>query len=358
MVETLLDREAEWISGSGTEADVAVYTCCELYRNLADFPFPGQCTDDEKSAIEDRIVGLLDTLNLTASGRYWSFQELDARERQFLAERKLTRFEFLKVEGARGVYIADDQSLSICINDENHLTIRGLASGMQIQEVWSRMSLLDDTLAGALDFAFSDRLGYLTAAIDQVGTGFRATTCIHLPALEATKLIGTARDMARDKRHHLEDVTAPEAITPGDLHGERGSALGDLYTLSNSSTLGRSEEETCFHLKHVTSDLIEREREARRRIQADAPLQLEDRVGRALGQARGVRLVAFHEANSILSSLRLGVSSGLLDQFSLRRINGVWVASQNAHIEMKCGHDCDELTLSAERADLFRSRFA
>ena len=365
MLETLLEREAQWLSGDGPEADVAVYSFCQLFRNLADFAFPGQCTEDEKRMIEERILGVLDSLNLLATGQYCSFSDLDPREQRFLVERRLVRPQLLQAKGARGVYIADDQSFSISLNDENHLTFAGLASGLQLQEVWSRMSLIDDTLAGSLDYAFNERLGYLTTEIGHVGTGLHASVILHLPGLHLTNLIlhltdliSTATNTAREKRHTLETLIDPKANVPSDVRESNGAALGDLYKLTNGSTLGRSEEETLFHLKHLATELIREERESRKQIMSEAPLQIEDRVGRALGLARGARLLAFHEANSVLSSLRLGVSSGLLEPFSLHQINDVLISSQDAHIEMKRGHECDELTLSAERADLFRSRFA
>lgn len=358
MLETLLEREAQWLSGDGPEADVAVFSLCQLFRNLADFPFPGQCTEDEKRMIEERVLGVLDSLNLLATGQYCSFSDLDPREQRFLVERRLVRPQLLQAGGARGVYIADDQSFSLSLNDENHLTFAGLGSGLQPQEIWSRMSLIDDTLAGALDYAFSERLGYLTTEIGQVGTGLRASVILHLPGLHLTNVISMAMNMAREKRHTLEAIIPPQAIVPGEVRQPNGTELGDLYELTNSSTLGRSEEETLFHLKHVATELIKEERESRQQIVSEAPMQIEDRVGRALGLARGARFLAFHEAYSVLSSLRLGVSSGLLEQFSMYQINDVLIGSQNAHIEMKAGHECDELTLSAERADLFRSRFA
>lgn len=347
MVETLMDKPAQWLAGDGPEADVAVYCQCRLVRNLADFPFCDHCTDDEKRMIEERLVGIFDSLNLLATGNYWSLKDLDSREARFLNERRLITPRLLEQEGARGVYIADDQSLSIVINDDNHITLLGLASGIQMQEVWARINLIDDTLAGALDFAFNDRLGYLTAALSDLGTGLKTSIALHLPGLAMSGGMSAAQDLVREKRH---------ALLP--LFGQKGEAEGDLYQLVNTSTLGPSEEEMIFHLKHLATEIISRERKARTRFITDAPLQLEDRVGRALGLARGARLLAFGEALTVLSSLRLGVSNHLLDQFSLQHVNDVFMGSQNAHIEMKRGHDCDELTLSSERADLFRGCFA
>lgn len=342
-----MDKPADWLVGSGPDADLVVMSRCRLFRNLADFPFPNQCTLDEKRVVEERITGCLDSMNLLATGQYYSLGDLDVREKRFLIERRLVNPTLLNSEGPCGVYIADDQSLSITINDADHLTVTGLASGLQPQEVWSRINLIDDTLAGALDFAFSDRLGYLTTSIAHVGTGFKAGALLHLPGLAIANLLGATAEDVATKRHVLENY--PDPGRP---------AAGDLFVLTNTSTLGRSEEETVFHLKHLAGELIEKEKETREQVRSEAPLQLEDRVGRALGIARNARLLASNEADSLLSSLRLGVSSGLLDQFSLQQINDVFIASQNAHIEMKCGHSCDEFQLSAERADLFRARFA
>jgi protein arginine kinase len=345
-VVALQDKPAEWVAATGPEADIVPFTRCRLVRNLADFPYPAQCTLDERRAVEDRISGVLETLNLMSTGTYFALGEGDQREKRFLIERGLAGTGLLEAEGACGVYIADDQGLSISINEENHLTMTGIASGLQLQEVWSRLNLIDDMLAGALDYAFSSRLGYLTANVREVGTGLHGSVLFHLPGMHTAGLIPSVASDVATRRHLLAPMP--------DLGS---GTVDDLYLLSNASTLGRSEEESLFHLKHVAAQVLAQEREARVRIRSAAPLQFEDRVGRALGISRYARLLASAESNSLLSSLRLGVAAGLLDQFPLHRINEVFIASQNAHLEMKCGHACDELQLSVERADLFRARF-
>jgi protein arginine kinase len=346
-VDTLLEKPADWMSASGPDADLAPFTRCRLARNLADFPFPSQCTLDEKRAIEERISGVIESMNLLATGGYFALGDSDLREKRFLVERGMAGRALLEAEGPCGVYIADDQGLSISVNEENHLTLTGIASGVQFHEVWSRLNLIDDMLAGALDYAFSPRLGYLTASLRDVGTGLRAGALFHLPGVSVAGLVPSITTEVASRRHTLEPFT-----------DAAGTPLDDFYLLTNASTLGRSEEEALFHLKHVATHVITQEREARGRIRSAAPLQMEDRIGRALGIARHARLLATAEANSLLSSLRLGVSAGLLDQFSLPQINDVFIASQNAHLETKSGRGCDELQFSVERADLFRARFA
>jgi len=346
-VDTLQDKPAEWMSGTGPDAAFVPFTCLRLKRNLADFPYTAQCTLDEKRAVEERISGVIEGLNLLATGSYFPLAEVDRREKLFLIERFMAGAPLLEADGPSGVYIADDQGLSISINEENHLTLTGIASGLQLQEVWSRLNLIDDMLAASLDYAFSQRLGYLTASLRDVGTGLRVSAVLHLPGMKSAGLIPSVAADVSARRHSLAPFCRAD-----------GAPLEDTFVLGNASTLGRSEEEALFHLKHVAGQLIAQEREARGRIRSAAPLQLEDRVGRALGVARHARLLATAEADSLLSSLRLGVSAGLLDQFSLQQINDVFIASQNAHIEVKCGHGCDEYQFNVERADLFRSRFA
>lgn len=346
MVDTMLQSQAEWLSGDGPESDVVVLCECSIERNLSDFPFPAQCTETERRAVLDRLVAVFDSSDLFTAGQFWNLDALDKRECRFLEERGLMSKALLEGEGSRGIYVAEDQALSILVNEENHVKICGLGSGLQMQQVWSRISLLDDTLTSMLDFSFHERLGYLTRAVARLGTGLELRLLLHLPGLAMSNGIAAAQELALKKRHNLD---AWMLAQPG--------AAGDLFTLTNVSSLGRSEDEILFHLKYLAVELVGQEREARKQLSSQAPLRVEDRVGRALGLARGARLLAFEEALSVLSSLRLGVSSGHLDQYTLQVINEVFLASQNAHIEMKYGQDCDELTLSAERADVFRSRF-
>src|SRR6185436_12885614 len=170
-----------------------------------------------------------------ATGIYLTLGDADVREKRFLVERGLASRALLDADGPCGVYIADDQGLSISVNDENHLTLTGLASGVQFQEVWSRLNLIDDMLAGALDYAFSPRLGYLTASLRDVGTGLRAGAVFHLPGMTVAGLIPSISTEVASRRHTLDPFTDAS-----------GSAVTDLFQLTNASTLGRSEEEALF----------------------------------------------------------------------------------------------------------------
>ncbi len=424
MVETLLDKAPLWLAGDGPEASVVVASECSLLRNLADFPFPARCSEEERRSIEERMMDVLERVDLLANGQYCplstsllagnSSEERLLAERflaeRLLMERRLVAFYQIQAKGPRGrmrfeapagAYVAEDQSMSIMVNGADHMCMRVLASGLQLLEVWARLNLVDDTLAGALDFAFDDRYGYFTSDLGHVGTGLKASVILHLPGLAMVNKIDEVDQLARERHQILRGLkptiafqiegvarglsqlwpkagkkrskggsdarSSPEAKAVsealysdwyGVLYGAVAEAEGDLYLLSNTCTLGISEEETLFHLRHLAGDIIAREEEARQTIQQEDRLRLEDRVARALGLARKARLLEFSEALALLSSIRLGVATGLVEDYSIQHVNELLIASQGFHIRMKTGQDCDELTLGTKRADLFRTRFS
>ena len=388
VVDTLLDKMPLWISDDAPDAGICVLSQGTLVRNLADFPFAHRCSEDEKRTIETRVLGVLDNLNLLSSGRYYSFQDLDTKEIRFLAERRLASHELMFGRGPRGVYIADDQSFSIAINSQDHISLRVLQCGMQPQEVWSRLNVLDDTLNSLLDFSFNERLGFLTTQLSQVGTGLKLGVLLHLPGLTLSgglaELAGRAEQQrlllhgiraggtfeARPERMRLAPVGEEHRPSQSrlnqsfltDLSGSLSTPIsqteGDLFMLTNTGTLGVSEEEIVFQVRHIASELIAEERAARELLLNENVRVLEDRIGRALGLAGGARMLNFNEAVGVLSSLRLGIATGIIQGHTLQQVNELLLACQGEHLEMAAGVDCDDYRLSVERADLFRGRFS
>ncbi len=347
MVETLIDKPAKWLEGSGPEAATVVFSQGSLVRNLADYPFPGRCNDEDLRTAEERILTALESAGLLSQGQYYSLPEASKREAQFFLERQLINEALLHGRGARGVFVSDEQSLSIMVNEANHLRITATASGLDLDAIWTRLSAAEKTLANSLDFAFEDRLGYLTAALGQVGTGLILNAVTHLPALARLGRVLGLEQRIRDQRHVLQA-----------LFGSINEPVGDLYRVSNQATLGRSEEEIVYHLRHITRDILKEEQEARNTMIEEGRLTLEDRVNRALGSARGARLLELGEALDILSSLRLGHATGYLEGFTCRKLNELLIEAQPAHLELRQGSQegCDELTLSVARANLYRTQ--
>ena len=377
-VDPLLDKNPIWLTDATPEAGIAVLCQCSLARNLSDFPFPARCSEDERGAVEARITDILDNLNLLSTGEYYSLPALHPNEIQFLAERRLITYDLMCTSAQCGVYVAEDQSLSIMVNGADHLCMRVMQSGLQLQEAWARLNLIDDTLGGMLDFAFDARLGYLTADLRNVGTGLKASVLLHLPGLTLTDRLSEQGERVSSEDLVLrgvkagagdaETVACPTLCQQGadqsiysDMDGALncpvGEGAGDLCLLVNESTLGLSEEELVFHVHHAAEAIIAEEKAARHVLLRDSYQGLQDKIGRAQGVAAGARLMEFTEGVQVLSSLRLGVETGVVRDYTVAQMNALLFKSQGAHLGIACGQEGDPLTLNRERADLFRRVF-
>ena len=387
MLDSLVAK-IPWIAGTGPQPAIGLFSQCSLMRNLAGFAFPETFSEDEERAVEERILGVLENLGMLTSGQYYSLSGIDPREAYLLAERRLAPFDLLSGRLHAGVYVAEDQSLSIAVNGANHLCLTAIGPGLQFQELHNRINLLDDTLAGMLDYAFDKKFGFLTRSIAHVGTGLKASVMLHLPALVMENGLPPLLQTLRQRRHVLNGQKSTLAVPPargpvaaetdrrlalihhqpslaealyydlsGILYGDINDSQGDLFLLANQNTLGAPEEEMLFHLRHSAGEIIGRETSTRKNLMDREHRRLEDRVARALGVARSARLLGFSEALSLLSSIRLGIDTGMLKGYSLQRLTELVFAAQSAHLKIRADHETNEWTLSIQRADLFRARF-
>jgi protein arginine kinase len=232
------------------------------------------------------------------------------------------------------------------VNEEDHLRIQVLRSGLQLHEAWEQINRVDDTLESKLDFAFSPRFGYLSACPTNVGTGIRVSVMLHLPALKLTGEIEKVFRAAKDLK-----------LAVRGLYGEGTEATGDFYQISNQSTLGRTEEEIIEEFgRIVIPKIIDYEHHARKTLVSDKVVALDDKVSRALGLLRTARLMATDETLLLLSHLRMGVHMGRVKDVELATINELFLLTQPAHLQKIQGKKLEGDVRRAARADYIRSR--
>ena len=234
------------------------------------------------------------------------------------------------------------------VNEEDHLRIQVLRSGLQLEEAWEQINAVDDKLESKLDFAFHPRFGYLTACPTNVGTGIRVSVMLHLPALKLTSEIEKVFRAAKDMR-----------LAVRGLYGEGTEATGDFYQISNQTTLGKSEEEIISDFKHVViPKIIDYEHHARRTLLNDRTVALDDKVCRALGLLRSARLLTSEEVMFLLSHLRMGINLGRIKDIEIRTINELFLLTQPAHLQKLQGKKLEGDLRRAARADFIRQRLS
>ncbi len=344
-LDDLTRSSGEWLRGTGPESDIVMCSRIRLARNLADFPFSNRASRGEKTQIEENVKSAIDRAGLDLS--YLDVNVMNAMDRRFLVERQLISRELEAGEGPRGVAVGPQENVAVMVNEEDHLRIQVMHSGLSLHDVWEAINRLDDQLEDLLAFAYSQQLGYLTACPTNVGTGIRVGVMLHLPALVQTKHI--------DKVFRaLQKIN----LAVRGLYGEGTQASGDFYQISNQQTLGKSELELIRILTDVVPQVIQYERTARQELMNERRQHLHDQVSRAYGVLKTAHTISSEETMLLLSSVRMGINLGLIDDLPISTVNELFIQTQPAYLQKIQGAELGVEERNMARASYLRSRLA
>src|SRR5262245_53597329 len=188
-LDSLTQNSGEWLRGTGPDSDIVISSRIRLARNLAAFPFTNRASGYQKAEIEGLLRDRIGKLDVAPRLEYVNVPGLSSLDRQFLVERQLISRELATADGPRGVALGPQETVSLMVNEEDHLRLQVMRSGFALDEAWEEIDRMDDLLEQRVTYAFSEEFGYLTACPTNVGTGMRASVMLHLPALEHTKQI-------------------------------------------------------------------------------------------------------------------------------------------------------------------------
>ena len=237
------------------------------------------------------------------------------------------------------------ESVSSMVNEEDHLRLQVMRSGLALDEAWAEIDRVDDALESRLAYAFHDQFGYLTACPTNVGTGMRASVMLHLPALGITRQIEKV----------FKALQKINLVVRG-LYGEGSRASGDLYQISNQVTLGRSEQRVLPEIREVIAMILQYERQARQVLLRERKQAEQDRVARAIGTLGSATMITSEETMELLSAVRLGIHLRLLDDVPATTVNQLFIHTQAAHLQKLMGQPLDGEERNAARAKYLRSK--
>ena len=333
----------EWLRGQGPDSDIVISSRIRLARNIAQYPFANRLDDAARTEIDQLLRD-----KLSKTGRdfhYLSVDGMDSLDQQFLVERQLISRELADSEGARGVAITGEENVSLMINEEDHLRMQVLRSGFSLDECWEDINQLDDMLENQITYAFSEKLGYLTACPTNVGTGIRVSVMLHLPGLRITKEI-----------QKVFQALQKISLAVRGLYGEGSQAMGDFYQISNQVTLGKSEQETLDNLREVVPNIISYERRVRDLLIKENRGDLHDQISRAYGILQNARTISSEETMHLLSSVRMGVNLDLIEQLPISTVNELFIHTQPAHLQKLRQQELESGERNAARATYLRER--
>ncbi len=344
-IDTFLSQSGQWLRGDGPQCDIVVSSRIRLARNLSGFPFPARSKEQDRLLVKETIQKIVPDLFEKNDVCFVDLQKTSALDRLFLLERQLISRELADFEGPRAVVIDRAERFSIMVNEEDHLRIQSVCSGLDPEKVWETIDRLDDQIESRVEFAFQEKLGYLTACPTNVGTGLRVSVMLHLPALVISKEIEKVF-------RSLQKVN----LAVRGMYGEGSQALGDLFQISNQITLGQSEEELIRRVGDIIPQIIAYEREAREFLKKEKLDFILDRSSRALGLLSTARTISTEETMEHLSSLRMGVGMGLLEKPDIQTINDLLLHIQPAHLQKLVGSALNQNDRDLARAQYLRKR--
>ncbi|MGE5528550.1 MAG: protein arginine kinase [Patescibacteria group bacterium] len=332
-----------WAKELGEQGDVVISSRLRLARNLRGVPFPRHAAGEQLEGVVAAVSRLLATPGRDL--RMLRLAEIGPLDRLVLVEKHLISPQLAENPEHAAVLFNEDETLSVMVNEEDHLRIQIILPGLQLGAAWRLADEADDFFEANLPYAFDEHKGYLTACPTNVGTGMRASVMLHLPAL-------TIIDQARKVLSALAHL----GFSIRGLYGEGSEAHGGIFQVSNQITLGRSEEEIVKTLMGACRQVIDHERAARQALLGDSKVQLEDRICRAFGTLTNSRLLSSEEALRLLSDVKLGIDLGLIQGFTPGVAKELFLLTRVGLLQKVIGKELEPGERDYYRAAMVRER--
>lgn len=318
--------------------EIVISSRVRAARNIKGHTFPCLASDEETAAVLEKISSVMVAKENFAGFCYWPMEQISDLEKQVLVEKHLIS-PFLARESKYGaLFLRQDEAVSIMINEEDHLRIQAILPGLQLEEAWREAGLYDDLIEGALEYAFDEHFGYLTACPTNMGTGLRASVMLHLPALIMSGQI-----------NRFLGALSQVGLTVRGLYGEGTEIVGNLVQVSNQVTLGQSEEEIIHNLYVVIRQVIEQEQNVRQTLLDKNRANLADKAYRALGLLKYAQVMSSHEAIGLISDLRLGYDLGLIKDVDYKLLNELLVIIRPGCLQLLATRELNNSERNLER---------
>ncbi len=344
-IEELLRHTGEWLRGTGPNANIVLSSRIRLARNLARVPFPNRSSKKDLEAVLVSVEKAMGNIDLFKGAALFRMSDLDQVDRQMLVERHLMSHEHASNPEGKGLLVSAEEVVSVMVNEEDHLRIQVMRSGLSLVEAWGIINAIDDAISRELPYAFMDNWGYLTACPTNTGTAMRGSVMMHLPALVTTKQINKV----------LAAISKLSFASRG-FYGEGTQASGNFYQISNQVALGHSEMDIIQNINGLIRQVIEQEEQARQALLLQNRPMLEDKICRSWGLLKTARIISSQESIELFSMVRFGIDMGILKGVDHKALNELFIIIQPAHLQKIEGKKLNAFERDTKRAAVIRQK--
>ncbi|MBQ8416797.1 MAG: ATP--guanido phosphotransferase [Clostridia bacterium] len=308
-----------WYNTAGQAMDTVISTRVRLARNINGYPFVSRLDANAANEIIEKISAPLE-----ASGfRKINFSDLSNVMATSYVERHYVSPEFATKETPHALLLQEQTGIAVMVCEEDHLRIQCIMPGLNLGEAYKNASRTEKRLDEDFDFAYSDRLGYLTHCPTNLGTGMRASVMMFLPALTEGGYMSS-----------LANQLSKIGLTVRGIFGEGSGSLGCMYQISNQVTLGISEEETLKKLGNAVHQISESEQKTRKAINGEALDRLTDRILRSEGILKHAHMISSGEFIKLFSDVRFGISLGIVTDITYEQLGILLIETMPATLTL------------------------
>lgn len=338
----------KWYEEKKNATDIIISSRVRLARNFSKYPFAVKLTDEKAKELVKEVTDKVDLKPEEEESRYYhcKLSSLSDVDKNAMVERHIVSPLLAVKKQETGLIMSEDESISIMINEEDHLRIQSITSGMDLEKVLKKANEIDDYVSEKMDIAYDEKYGFLTSCPTNVGTGLRASYMCYLPALAVTGLIGG-----------LTEELARYGIAIRGIYGEDSKSIANLYQISNEKTLGRTENDILEHLNGIMAQVVKQERKRREYIVANNYNELEEQIYRAYGILRYTKQITSSECMTLLSEVKFGTDQGIIKLSKEMNIFKLMMDIQPANLQYKMGKNAGSSLRNRFRAEYMNNCF-
>lgn len=335
----------KWYEQIVPDSDVVISSRVRLARNLEHYPFSSKITEEQAVSLVNEVKGITTSLTEADQRQYYScnISTLSDIDKLAMVERHIVSPLLAEKKQTTGLILSEDETVSVMINEEDHLRIQAIAGGFNLESAYHEADLIDDVAYEKLHFAYDEKYGYLTACPTNVGTGMRASCMVFLPALNAARLI-----------QKLIEEVGKYGVTIRGIYGEGTKSIGSIYQISNQKTLGNSESEIIENLKRIVSQVVKQERRRREYLISVNTNEIEDQVYRSYGVLKYAKQLSSDDAMTLLSQIKFGMDCGLIKFNKEFNIHRLMMGVQPGCLQWTLGKTVGSVSRDQSRADYIK----
>lgn len=347
-----LPEEKDPCRNGQKKGSIILSTRVSISRNLANYKFPSSCSTEEKNRLLGIIRDCVSKIDKLSDLCFLKVSKISDIQRLVMVNDYQIDDDFISKIPGRGILIMPrhsikENAIAIPLCWDDHIRIQISGPGNIIDESYSTAIEIEKLFESRLLFSFDKQWGYLTSNPASLGTALEVSLMVHLPALVISPEIS-------DFIKNLTKI----GYAIGGFSGKDSEVIGNLFRISSSKTLGKSEEEIVEEMHAICLNIVDEEESSRRELLKKDPLGAKDNVCRSFGLVKYAKILSFEEALELLSILRLGLDLEIIEKIKdfdfFELINTI----SDSHIisSFEMGKKATDDDIDQKRADLIREK--